>query len=439
MKPTTHSQPTAFQKLMAEADLSLEVVLLIVIGVFMLLFGILLPRIHTGALPYSPDGTYGLFLVFVSFQMIAMGKTPFGDLRRSWAVVAGGMAAAVLGMSLCFIPVLLAGFARRLVGFVLTCGGISLFLQLVLTRGKARQWLAGPRILKSLVFSCGAVYLLVVALGLITLFPGAVSDYVTAGALAAAGLCFFLLAGNLQKIIRLWPAADQHPVSGGPAREDGAGTVRRGLFGEAALSLSLAILLLIGVMLTFLGLVLVSVNLGWIPFSPDGLQGLLLTLFAIQMMSLGNSPVGQYRRSWLMVAFGIAFVALGAFSCIAPGVLTNGLRTLLAILNITAGVLYFARRLRQKILERKAPPAGPLPPVVTRLFRTQAVLNVVVVAFGLNMLVPGLLPGLVTAAIIVANGLLLFRLASLLRKLEQESATTAQGAGPDLESDASAG
>lgn len=429
MKPDNRPQPTAFQKLMEEADLSLEVVVLLVLGVFLLLFGILLTRIHTGALPYSPDGTYGLFLVLVSFQVIAMGKTPFGDLRRSWAVVAGGMAAAVLGMSLCFIPGLLTGFARRLVGLVLTGGGMSLFLQLVLARGKARRWMEGPRILKSLAFACGAVYLLSVALGLITLLPGAVSDYVTAGTLAAAGLGLLFLAGNIRWIVRTWPSADQGPPSGDPATEEGSGEARRGMFGEATLSLSLATLLLIGVMLTFLGLVLVPVNLGWIPFSPDGLQGLQLTLFAIQMMSLGDSPIGHYRRSWLMVAYGIAFVGLGAFSCIAPGVLTHVLRTLLALLNITAGVIYFARRLRQKILERKAPPAGPLPPVVIRLFRTQAVLNVVVIAFGANMLVPGLLPGLVNAAIIAANGLLLFRLASLLRKLEQAATRSSRDAG----------
>jgi len=421
MKPTVRTRPRAAQKLMEESDLSLEVVVLLVLGAFMLLFGILLTQIHTGALPYSPDGTYGLFLVLVSFQMIAMGKTPFGDLRRSWAVVVAGMAAAVLGMSLCFIPGLLTGFARWLVGLVLTGGGISLFLQLWLVREKGRRWMAGPGLLKSLAMSCGAVYLLSVALGLITLFPGAVSDYVTAGTLVATGLGLFSLAGSLQKIIRRWPAADQCSTVGGAGAEENTENARRGLFGEANLSLSLATLLLMGVMLTFLGLVLVPVNLGLIPFSPDGLQGLQLTLFAIQMMALGDSPIGHYRRSWLMVSYGIAFVGLGAFSCIAPGVLTSVLRALLAVLNLTAGGLHFARRLRQRIKERKTPPADPLPPIVTRLFRTQAALNIAVIAFGVNMLVPGLLPGFVNAVIIVANGLLLFQLAFLLMILEQEA------------------
>ena len=70
--------------LSGESDLTLEVVILIIFGIFMLLFGLFLFKIHTGALPYAPDSTYGLFLLLVATQMITMGKTPFGDLQRSW-------------------------------------------------------------------------------------------------------------------------------------------------------------------------------------------------------------------------------------------------------------------------------------------------------------------------------------------------------------------
>jgi hypothetical protein len=46
-------------------------------------------------------------------------------------------------------------------------------------------------------------------------------------------------------------------------------------------SLSVATIVMIAVLLTLLGLVLIPVNLGLLPFSPDGLQGLLLLLFAV--------------------------------------------------------------------------------------------------------------------------------------------------------------
>ena len=68
----------------AEIELSIEVVLLILGGVFFLLFGSLLFLIDRGMLPYSEGSMYGLFVVLVSMQIITMGKTPFGDVLRSW-------------------------------------------------------------------------------------------------------------------------------------------------------------------------------------------------------------------------------------------------------------------------------------------------------------------------------------------------------------------
>jgi len=44
-------------------------------------------------------------------------------------------------------------------------------------------------------------------------------------------------------------------------------------------------------------------------------------------------------------------------------------------------------------------------------------LNVVAIAFGISMLLPGLVPGMVIAGIVVINGLLLLSLASILVKI----------------------
>jgi len=392
-----------------EAGLSLEVVILLVFGIFMLLFGANLPQIHAGTLPYSPDGTYGLFLVLTSFQVVTLGKTPFGDLRRSWSVVLAGIAVALLGMTCCFTPGRLSEPVRLLVGIVLAAGGTSLFLQLVFSRQKARQWLRWRGLPRHLTIACGLVYLLSVILGLVTLWPGAVSGSITAILLLVDAASLFYLAWAIQAINRTPPPGDGALRPGEPSRSpDGA-----------FLPASLAILIIMAVLLAYLGAVLIPVHLGWLPFSPDGLQGLLLTVFALQAMALGDTPVGRFRRSWLLMAFGTAAVALGAFSCIVPGVLTNLLRYFLAVLNLAAGAIFFAHRLRQKNQERTVRPSGELPPIVARIRSTQTVLNIVVIAFGIHMLVPvpGQVPSLVSAAIIMANGILLFRLAFLLRQL----------------------
>jgi hypothetical protein len=178
----------------------------------------------------------------------------------------------------------------------------------------------------------------------------------------------------------------------------------------------------LGILLTFLGMLLFPVNLGLLPFSPDGQFGLLLTIMAIQMMALGDTPLGQYRRSWWMVILGIGFAGLGIVSCIVPGLLTGMIQILLGVLNLFGGaVLLVKQRFLPVPHKDKTPAAGPgtVPPVLRKLTNTQTGLNIVAIAFGLSMLVPGVLPGLAVAGILVVNGLLLFLLAYCLRRVNR--------------------
>jgi len=204
-----------YVKMREEADLSLEVVILLVLGVFMLLFSLLLFGIHTGDLPYTPDSTYGLFLVIVSFQIITMGKTPFGDLRRSWMVVIIGICTAILGMFACFIPGYLTAPTRILVGIILFVGGIALLLQLFISEEKAKKWMKISGILQQLTIACGLVYMMSVLLGIVTLLPGITTDPQTAVLLLIYGISFFYLAWCIQKVTRLYPPEETK----NPARE----------------------------------------------------------------------------------------------------------------------------------------------------------------------------------------------------------------------------
>ncbi|WP_214084251.1 DUF308 domain-containing protein [Methanoculleus sp.] len=214
MAPENSQNQRARSTARAESDLSLEVVILIVFGVFMLLFGLLLFRIHTGELPYAPDSTYGLFLVIVSFQVITMGKTPFGDLRRSWAVIIIGVCTAVIGMVACFVPGLLAEPVRILVGVLLFAGGIALLLQLFFSEDKARMWLNISGILRHLTFACIIVYVMSIVLGLVTLLPGITTDRETAVLLIVYGIGFFYLSWCIQRVGRLYPPAGAETPGG---------------------------------------------------------------------------------------------------------------------------------------------------------------------------------------------------------------------------------
>ena len=165
-----------------------------------------------------------------------------------------------------------------------------------------------------------------------------------------------------------------------------------------------------------------------LPFSPDGQLGLPLTIMAIQMMTLGDTPLGQYTRSWFMIIIGIVFAGLGVVSCIVPGMLTGMIQILLGLLNIMGGAAFFIKRFLAKLHGIRTPPEAPIvvPPIVRRLAGTQMVLNSVTIAFGISMLLPGLVPLLVVAGILVINGPLLFILASLMQKVAGMQATGEQ-------------
>ena len=301
-----------------DPDLSLEIVILLILGIFMLLFGFLLFKIHTGDLPYNPDSTYGLFLVIVSFQVITMGKTPFGDLRRSWALIIIGICTALLGMTACFIPGYVTGFARVLVGIILFGGGLTLLVQLFASEAKARMWMRIGGILQQLTIACALVYMLSIISGLITLSPGITTDTQTAILLIGYGVSFGYLSWCIWNVRRAYPP-EAHTQNMEAVDTAKCSTI----FREASLPLSLAILILLAILLTFLGLLLFPVNLGLLAFSPDGQLGLLLTVMAIQMMSLGDTPLGQFKRSWLIIIVGLVFAALGVVSVIVPGLLTG--------------------------------------------------------------------------------------------------------------------
>jgi hypothetical protein len=212
--PAGQQEQQAFVKQRAEVDLSIEEVLLLVFGVFFVLYGLLLFPVLTGALRYSLDSADGLFLVIVSLQVITMGKTPFGDLRRSWILVIVGIASAMLGSLAIFIPGSLTVPVSILTTVILVVGGISLLVQLFISEEKAKTWMKVPGILQHLTIACGLVYVLEILVGILTLMGVVVGNVVIvpgnpAGPLVPVlllifGISFFYLTWCVQKATRLY-------------------------------------------------------------------------------------------------------------------------------------------------------------------------------------------------------------------------------------------
>jgi len=127
-------------KLLQKADLPLEAVIILIAGMTMLIAGVLLFPVSAGLLPYHENGLYGLLLVMFALQIITLGKTPFGDMRRSKFLLAVGVAIASAGIITGVIPDLSSRIPRLLLFLCFGPGGLVLLLQMLFDKGKLRAW-----------------------------------------------------------------------------------------------------------------------------------------------------------------------------------------------------------------------------------------------------------------------------------------------------------
>ena len=164
--------------------------------------------------------------------------------------------------------------------------------------------------------------------------------------------------------------------------------------------------------MVLLGLLLVPVSLGLLPFAANAQLGLLMTIFALQMLAAGNTPIGPFpRRSWFMVCLGLLFALPGIVSCVIPCLLVAPLTFFVGVLNLLGGLL----PLGLGLLHPVAPTSGnAVHPLLKKLSRTQLLLNLLSILFGASMLVPGIIPGLVTGVVLALNGGMLLYLLRLL-------------------------
>ncbi len=390
----------AKNRIFNEADLPLEVAILLLAGLMMLITGILLFPVSTGALPYYENGLYGLLLFIFALQMVTLGKTPFGDMSRSKPLIIIGVIIAAIGIVTCFIPDLFSQTPRILLFICFTPGGFFLLLQMFLSQEKLRTWVEYGGIFKHLIVGCGAVYVLSILIGLLVLVQSLLTTTMTAVVVLIFGIAIIYLALVLRKIYLTYPEAEN----------TNPGTVE--------LSTDKMMLLITGVFMLLLGILLIPVNLGQLPFSGSAQLGLLMVIFAIQMLASGSTPIGPFPRSWLVIMFGLLFAALGIISSIIPGILVKPLTILIGVLNILGGCITLVKILLPR-LKKPQKPGDQVPPILQKLFVTQLIMGFLSILFGSSMLVSHLLPGLIVGVVLFANGCVLMYLISILVSLDR--------------------
>ena len=279
-------------------------------------------------------------------------------------------------------------------------GGFLLLLQMCFAKDKLRTWAKYGGIFRHLILGCSAVYVLSILIGLLIWKQSLLTTPLTAVVVLIFGAAIVYLACVLRKIYCTYPEAEKSCA------------------GDAGLSIDNAMILLMGVFMLLLGLLLIPVNLGLLPFSGSAQLGLLMVIFAVQMLASGSTPIGPFSRSWLMILFGLLFAALGIVSCIIPEILVSPLTVLVGVLNILGGVITLGKICIPRLIKSEDA-SGPVPPVLAKLFAAQLTMNLLTILFGTSMLVARLIPGLVIGVILAANGCVLLYLLHILTVLEK--------------------
>jgi len=394
--------------ILREADLPLETVILLIAGMTLLVCGVLLFPVSSGALPYYENGLYGLLLLIFALQMITTGKTPFGDLHKSIPLVTVGAGIAVVAIVTCLIPDIPSRISRLLLFVCFGPGGLLLLLQMCFDKAKLRTWMQYGGIFRHLALGCSLVYVLSMLIGLLLWQQNLLTTPLTAVVVLIYGAAIIYLAWVLRKIYGAYPKTEK-PCEG-----------------DIKLSTDQVMILLMGIFMVLLGGLLIPVNLGKLPFSGSAQLGLLMVIFAIQMLASGNTPIGPFPRSRLMILLGLLFAALGIVSCIIPDILVPLLTVLVGVLNILGGLITLIKILIPW-LRQSDEIRDPVPPMMKKLFAVQLTMNLLTIMFGTSMLVPHLVCGLVIGVILAANGCVLLYLLHLLVLLDKMQGDASKG------------
>ena len=390
--------------LLRDSRLSLEVVLLLTCGMAALILGALLFPIRAGILPFSEGGLFGLLLVLPALQTITLGRTPFGDVPRTWLLVFAGLAVAAVGIVTAFIPGALYPLPGILAVTCLGGGGIALLLQLLISKNGARNWMGRGGIFVHLTVACALVYALSIAVGGFLCSPRLLTTYPMAVLALVLGLALLYLAWTLQRIGASRPSP--------PAPAQSSRGRKYGMPAAADAPTDRLVLMVLGLFILLLGILLVPVGLGLLPFAGSAMIGLMTVIFAVQMVAVGSTPIGAFRRTHLVVVLGFVFAAAGIVSCIVPGILVTPLTILIGLLNVVGGIATVAG-LAAAVL-RAPRPAQPPPPLQVKILLATLAMNILSIIFGSLMLLPGVVPALPVGVVLTATGCVLLYLVYLL-------------------------
>ncbi len=108
---------------------------------------------------------------------------------------------------------------------------------------------------------------------------------------------------------------------------------------EVTISLEVIHLLGSGLILFVLGAVLFSVARETLPYYQDGVYGLFLVIFGLQVQIIGRNPIQSVERSWPVLISGVIITAIGFVTCFIPGIFGDFPKSMVIIIFGVGGIL----------------------------------------------------------------------------------------------------
>ncbi|NLH19568.1 MAG: hypothetical protein GX462_05900 [Thermotogaceae bacterium] len=190
--------------------------------------------------------------------------------------------------------------------------------------------------------------------------------------------------------------------------------IRDFFLSQAQLPLETAILLIAGLMATLTGIFLFPVGTGALPYYENGLYGLFLFIFALQMLTLGKTPFGDVSRSIPVIVIGIGIAITGIVTCFIPDLLSHIPRLLLFICFAPGGALLLLQMIFSKDKLRNWLRLGSL---FRHLIFSCAAVYLLSILIGWLVLMSPKIDVAITALFVLTFGIAILYLAVVLRKV----------------------
>lgn len=205
--------------------------------------------------------------------------------------------------------------------------------------------------------------------------------------------------------------------------------MRKSRFLQAAdLSLEVVILLFGGMAMLLLGILLFPVYGGVLPYYENGLFGLLLVIFALQIISMGRTPFGDLERTRTLVFCGVTVAAVGIVTCFIPDVLGHVPRMLLILFFGAGGLVLLLQMIIVKDRGRLWRTYGS---IFNHLIFACCAVYLVQILIAVLIFKPNLVPGFLVASAALLYGFALVYLACVLQKITRRYPPAVQSPDSD--------